>query len=484
MNHIASIARVVAARCGTTLSLLAIVAVASLAALPGAARAQQQLTGTTTVINNGPGDQINPHVDCNVASYTNDTGVQDIHYFDFSTNTDHTIPTVGLAFLSDVSGTRVAYTNVTGAGSQIAVFDTITGTSTTIPGGTQRTNPSIGGNLVAFEDRSFSTDPNQSEIVLYDLTAGTTTRLTNDALMDTNPSVSPNGNAVVWQKCQTTGFGCDIFAAVETAPGVFTTTQLTGGAGEDRNPATNGSVVVYTSIRNGEANIFYQPSGGGTETQLSLTGEQRDPSISGNLIAFESQVGTEFDIFVYDITTGTLYRVTNTPVDETLSDISVCNGVGRIVYSAPGANGDFDVFAFTFTPPASGVSFASLSAKADITRGPAANDDRFDINGTFTLGTTSNGINPLTEAVTVQVGPVSETIPPGSFTRDRQGRFKFTGVIGGVALDVVIVPTSSGQFQFMVEGSGAELSTAVNPVTIALQIGDDRGSTTVQADIH
>jgi len=303
--------------------------------------------------------------------------------------------------------------------------------------------------------------------------------------MDTNANVRPDENVVVWQKCQTTGFGCDIYVAVQTAPGTFTITNLTNGAGENRDPATNGSVVVYTSTRNGETDIFYQPvAAGGAETELSLPGDQRNPSISGNLIAFESRVGTEFDIFVYDIGSKTLFRVTNTPVDEVLNDISVCNGVGRIVYSAPGANGDFDLFAFTFTPPASAVPFASLSAKVDIRRGPAANDDRFDMKATFTLGASSNGINPLTEAVTLQIGPLSETIPAGSFTRDRHGRFRFTGVIDGVVLDVVIRPTSGGQFQFAVEGSGAELGTAANPVTIALQIGDDRGSTTVQADIH
>src|SRR5262249_12408344 len=157
--------------------------------------------GTTRTINDGPGDQINPHVACNLASYTSDiSGFQTIHYFDFATNTDHTIPTVGPAFLSGVSGNRVVYTHVTGEGSQIDVFDTSTSTTQTIPGGTQRTNPSIGGNTVAFEDRSFSADPNQSEIVVYDLATGVTTRLTNDALMDTNPAVSPDGNVVVFQK--------------------------------------------------------------------------------------------------------------------------------------------------------------------------------------------------------------------------------------------------------------------------------------------
>jgi len=101
MNHIAKVAGVVAGCSRSTVAVLVTVAVASISALPSTARAQQQLNGTTTAVNAGPGGQFDPHVDCNLASYTNDTeSVQEIHYFDFTTNTDHTIPTVGLAFLS------------------------------------------------------------------------------------------------------------------------------------------------------------------------------------------------------------------------------------------------------------------------------------------------------------------------------------------------------------------------------------------------
>ena len=135
--------------------ILVIVSLAGVGILPGVAGAQQQLVGTTTVMNASSGDQVNPRVDCNLASYTNDQGTsQEVRYFDFTANADRTVPTAGLAFLSDVSRTRVAYTSVTGAGSQIGVFDTATSSTTIVPGGNQRTNPSIGGNLVAFEDRS------------------------------------------------------------------------------------------------------------------------------------------------------------------------------------------------------------------------------------------------------------------------------------------------------------------------------------------
>jgi Tol biopolymer transport system component len=309
------------------------------------------LTGTLMAVNNGPGNQTNPHVNCDRVSYTNDDleGSSTIHYFDFSTGADNVIPGNTLDRLSDLSGTHIAFTELTALGDRIVVFDTTTQTSTVVPG-SRCSNPALGGNLVAFEDRSTQ---NQSEVDLYDLSTGTVTALTNDALFDKNPAVSPTGNAIVWEKCQTDGGGCNIYAATQTSPGVFTTRALTGSADEDRIADTNGEIVVYTSTRGGEADIYYQPVGGGTETQISIPGEQRDVSISGNLIAFESQTATGYDVFVYDLSTGNLYQVTNTPsIDETLSDISVCNGIGRIVYAIPGA-GAFDIYAFTFQLPSS-----------------------------------------------------------------------------------------------------------------------------------
>jgi hypothetical protein len=311
------------------------------------------LTGTFLAVNNGPGNQTNPHVDCNLASYTNDDfqGSSTIHYFDFTTNTDHVVPGNQLDLLSDIAGSRIAFTEVRADGEHVIVYDIASQASTIFPGA-GKSNPSIGGNLVAFEDRSFLPG-NQSEISLYDLSTGTVTRLTNDTLFDKNPFVSPTGDAVVWEKCQTNGLGCDVYAATQTSPGVFTNRALTSGGGEDRFPRTNGQLVVYTSDRSGETDIYTQPLAGGAETHLTIPGDQRDLNISGDLISFESRGQLGYDVFVYDLSTGTLYQVTNTPgVDETLTDISSCNGVGRLVYAIPGA-GDFDVYAFTFQVPSS-----------------------------------------------------------------------------------------------------------------------------------
>ena len=322
------------------------------------------LTGTFQTINNGPGNQLDAHVDGDLASYFNDYFDNDlnrriwtIRYFDFATNTDRKVPTNGRVFHSDVSGDRISFIEEDDpwSGPHVIVFDSLSQTRTVVPGfGHQKT--SLGNNVVAFEERTYVPASNwfleEGEIGVYDLGSGTVTSLTNDDQFDFQPAVSPTGNVIAWTKCQTDQSGCDISTAIRTAPGVFNTQALTGTLGEEGSPRTNGQLVVYVSTRNGERDIYYQRVAGGAETHLSIPGEQRSPNISGNLISFESETpGGYFDVFVYDINTAKLYQVTNTPgFIELLSDISVWNGTARVVYALTAPVG-FDLFAFTFAVP-------------------------------------------------------------------------------------------------------------------------------------
>jgi hypothetical protein len=110
-----------------------------------------------------------------------------------------------------------------------------------------------------------------------------------------------------------------------------------------------------------------------------------------------------------------------------------------------------------------------------------SHEDAFEMTAIFTLGSNNNGIAPLTEAVTVQVGTFSTTIPAGSF-KSHKGRFTFEGVIHGVTLEAVLRSLTLGNdYEFKVEGKGADLTGTANPVTVGLTIGDDSGSTTVTA---
>src|SRR5690349_18313002 len=52
------------------------------------------MIGTTRVISNAAGNQLEPHIDGDLITYTNDdlAGSTSVHYFDLATNTDHLIP--------------------------------------------------------------------------------------------------------------------------------------------------------------------------------------------------------------------------------------------------------------------------------------------------------------------------------------------------------------------------------------------------------
>lgn len=138
----------------------------------------------------------------------------------------------------------------------------------------------------------------------------------------------------------------------------------------------------------------------------------------------------------------------------------------------------------TTFPIVFGLPFAAFDPKAEITLDPQAHKNKFVVKGTLTLGASNNGINPLTQAVTVQAGTFSTTIPAGSFKLGRKGDFTFTGVINGVTLAAVLQPLILGNdYAFKVEGKGADLTGTENPVTVKLTIGDDSGSKMITAKI-
>ena len=309
------------------------------------------LPGTTQQISVAPGNQTSPHVACNLVSYTNDDleGSSTIRYLDFATNTEHVLPGNNLDRLSNTDGRRIAFTELSGTGDRIYIYDIASQAVTLIPGNLNL-GPAIGGNLVAFMHDNPAL-PRSFEIQVYDLNTGNVTQLTNDTLFDGPPSVSPDGKVVVWHKCQNlNATDCDVYSATQTGPGAFTT-RLLASDGDSRSPDTNGQLVVYLSDKGGDYDIYIQRVDGSNEMHLSLPGNQRDLRISGNLIVFESEIAANsYDIFLYDLSSARLYRVTNTPDhDETLSDIVTgCDGTNRIVYAVPGTFGDFDVYAFSF----------------------------------------------------------------------------------------------------------------------------------------
>jgi hypothetical protein len=86
--------------------------------LPRATHAQgawPPIDGTLTVVNDGPGDQVDPHVSGELVSYTASIPHSaEMRYHNLRTGVDASIPTNGgLDFLSDISGSTTRHCSIT-----------------------------------------------------------------------------------------------------------------------------------------------------------------------------------------------------------------------------------------------------------------------------------------------------------------------------------------------------------------------------------
>ncbi|MFY9579876.1 MAG: thrombospondin type 3 repeat-containing protein [Gaiellaceae bacterium] len=317
--------------------------------------------GTTTTINNGPGDQTEPHVSGDLAVYTDKDFLNGsrIHYFDFLTGIDHVVPSGAPGDsdnLSDVGGNRIVFSRTRAADGKTAamVFDVVNGTLRELdpqPLATPMTRfgTVIGGDTVAYQELEIG----NGDIFAYDLVAGTATNLSQSYDSDGNPGISATGDVITWERCF--GSNCDILQAVRSGGAWGAPTTVAATLSNEGNPDTDGTTVVYDSERPSATakDIYLKPVAGGPEVPLQLAGIQQNPSISRGVVAFES-FSSAWDIYVYIIATNTLYRVTDTPtVDEVLNDLTVLPSGGvRVVYAAVDHGlTDHDVYARTFTVP-------------------------------------------------------------------------------------------------------------------------------------
>ena len=139
-----------------------------------------------------------------------------------------------------------------------------------------------------------------------------------------------------------------------------------------------------------------------------------------------------------------------------------------------------------------GVPFSCLTGKLEIDE----DNDAFELQGTFSLGP-GGSIDPVADPVSLTVGPYSLTIPAGAFVKHGQ-LYRFEGVINGVRLDVLIrdghcgddaggedggpkCKCSAESYRFSAKAKGVNLNGASNPVAITISIGDNAGSTQINA---
>jgi hypothetical protein len=344
-------------------SLLILIALlAAVAAVPGSALAYAT-TGTgypLIVVDNSAGDQSVPHVSGHYASYNvlSAAGANTIGYFDFATQTNGAIAQTSdqIDALSDIFGNTIVFTRISPSAGTSGIFSfPIGGTATEVApvASSNRSNPAIGGPTIAWEDVGVSADMNP-EIVAD--SGGTVTRLTTDLVADQNPSVSPDGSTVVWEKCSVGS--CDVYAAVKSGA-LWSISAVAATSANETSPDTNGTVVVYESNSTGAQRVHVAPLNGGADTTIPLpagTTEAIVPGVSGNFVAFSAGTPTgaaQHDIWVYDLADGSLHQITNTPQDnEYLPDIDASTAAGvttvRIVWEVFGGASGWDVYGSQF----------------------------------------------------------------------------------------------------------------------------------------
>ena len=364
-------------------------------------------TGQLIPVNNGPGDQFDPHVSGDLVCYVNkpDPSTSTISYFNLATKINASVPNDGsVDFPCDVRGSTIAFTR-SSITSAIFTFGT-SNPNTPIEIAPQadaiRASSNIGDQTIVWAEFSSTTDA--SAIVAYDRASATTQQVSPSALViDRNPGISPDGTVVVWERCPTFNSPCAIWKATLSS-GTWTAQHLVSQVGgAQTHPDTDGTIIAYSSNGLGSNRIVWRPVGGGMEQVLNLPGNSVRPSVSGQLISFETDpTGSgSHGIAIYNVATNTLYNLTADLVtaglypaglDSTLNDISVTpDGKVRVVWSVQEV--DFNVYAYTFN--------LNLPARvAYVADAGSSSVSVIDTSKNTVVATIPVGVEPLAIAIT------------------------------------------------------------------------------------
>jgi hypothetical protein len=321
------------------------------------------------LIAGGPYSQVDSPVSGTIVAFTNQDSISSrVYYVDLAVPgaVPQAIP--GEIFERDsqasVSGHIIVFKRFSDAtsGELTMAFDVRTPSAAPFavsPSSVPQHAPDVGADTVALVERlggsyndicvSSLLDPSRAKVCL-----------TSDHLQNNWPSVSPDGNVVVWSKCPSLGLNdCDLYVAGrDPATGAWSAPRLLADTGfTDTLAHTDGRLVTWSA--NGD--IYYMSLDGTIPLQTVPVPGWADstenlPQVHGKLISFQRRfpLGAPADVYFYDVETGTLYLLNETPAaSDILINFSVDEVTGQVWVAwtiqdvAPGS--DWDVWGATFT---------------------------------------------------------------------------------------------------------------------------------------
>ncbi|MBI4827042.1 MAG: hypothetical protein HY807_11600, partial [Nitrospirae bacterium] len=112
------------------------------------------------------------------------------------------------------------------------------------------------------------------------------------------------------------------------------------GSGFRYTPKISGNIIVWSEYKDGNYDIYMYDITTGVETRVTTDpAEQGSPDVSGNRIVFDDERNGNWDIYLYDISTGTETRITNNPANQYQPVIS-----GDYIVWVDTRNGNEDIY--------------------------------------------------------------------------------------------------------------------------------------------
>lgn len=166
------------------------------------------------------------------------------------------------------------------------------------------------GNYIAFTS---SRDNGNSEIYIMDADGSNQINLSNSPGYDGNPQWSPDGKSLVF--CSDRKLGINLFTI---NPATSNINQLTTGSNEKTSPkwSPSGEWIAYVGFNDMQkANVYIIKPDGSSLTQLTKNKKGNDDGVSWSTdstqLAYHSRRNRTFNIYKYDLTTGSETQLTD-----------------------------------------------------------------------------------------------------------------------------------------------------------------------------